>query len=858
MIKRFHILFFALLLLITACDEAILFQDLSKIFKDGVPKMLETIRNPLNRLSLQQKEHILERIKKDEKRTDLIEVAVIDSGVDITHPDLIDQIKYEIRDGKIIGSGVDLLGKTPFASNYFVDPTLFAFGAKEVDYLQIKGAQESPIQLMRQIDEKFKALVLSKIANDPILNKSVFANITRDSFTVFRFLKISEEAKDHLEDYNQNLKENSLITTEDLNNPIDANVSGNKKMAIQRLASSSLYLNENGELPEIFSYLSQIQGGDRLINILLESFEQINMEFNFTENINKIGIFKTAKNNITFSEKDIKDNTESYLGKRIPFILWGYHAIDPIKRIRKMFDEVPMLKGKGISEGADIIFNYYQEKLSGLLQSQDLPPNLAQKLKKKGEKEKMSEGLSELRQLLKTFGELENNPIEYKKVLSQLRRTYVHDSHVFLAKETLNNEHGTHVSGIIAAQDPRIRIVPVRATVQTVDLPESTKKELSEAMLDKVLKWMELPIAQELRSMIASEYGKKSISDTTLKSELKKYLKANTLNLVFINDLFNAIEEVGTRNIKLANISLGTVFKKTYNDKKSLSSIAEDIFAEFVRYEAGVRLVEKAPNTLFLIATGNDGDWVDGVSKTAFPVGITSLRARKLSETLKLPPTPNNIAKNILAVGSVNSNRNLTEFTNILIDPHVPTIFSTGESITSSVPGLKDEASEGLAADLAMKYIKAIALIGLADLSKQEKLSFDKKLDAAMENIKFNFINELYKELGVLAHAQYPIKRAKMSGTSMATPTATGLIAKMALKFENPNSITPEELITLAFKSATRDELSRSMTIETLVENISKMPEDKNERKTKLEVKKWFLPPNRTIGIKCQQALLGH
>lgn len=819
--------------LVPACKDTIIIQDLSKIFRDKVPHMLETVRNPMSRLSQAEKKRILKRVASDEKRSDLIEVAVIDSGVDVSHPELIDQIKYTVSDGKILSSGIDINGKTSFASNLFVDPTIFAYGAKEVDYLQIKGAQESPVKIMKQADEEFKKLVLAKIALDPVLNQSIFANLTTHSLTIFRYIDFEDNAEDYLTEYQELKRDRKLIQPNDWKKTDFSGMGEEKAALIRIIRADGFNLTRDAELPELLTEVSSIKDGDRVMEILRDSFRTVDKQFQVTENVRKIGLFLTVKKKVSFnSEDEALENGLDFVKKKLPFILWGYKALDPIRSIKREIEGVEILKGKNLSQAADIIYDHYVKKLNEMFESPNVSDATKRQIHKKGGREKIIANLGEIKNFLKNLHDLETDPQQYQILLSKLRKNYFHSNHLFLSEQTLDNTHGTHVAGIIAEQDPRIRIVPVRMTVQSVDLPETLKKKKIETMFTQVLKWLELPIARDIVEAIISEYGIKSLSDRTIKTELRKYLNKNSINVFFVEELFLAIEEVGQRNIPLANVSLGTLFKKKYDDTKQLASIAEDIFAEFVRYETGVKLQTKALNTLFLIATGNDGAWIDGVSKTTFPVGITSLRAKHICERKKLPSTPNNQTSNVLAVGSVTKNRTLTPFSNILIDPNVPTIFSTGESIISTVPGLDRTKAESLATKAIVDSLKSIDLVNLFYQQQIDKLPLKDRLNPNQTRQELEFLSNISEYLAVLVHARYPILREKMSGTSMASPTATGLIAKMLLETGNPYSLSPAQVIAKAFQSTTRDNLSRTMTIETLVDQINEHSTHSNERQT--------------------------
>lgn len=796
-------------------------QDLTKIFKDGkIPRQLALLQTQFRELSLQMREKIVERTKKDAERKDLLTVAVVDSGVDLAHPDLIEQLAFQVKDGKIVGAGRDLMGNTNFGSQVLINPTLFSFGAKSAKDGEITGALESPLAFLAEMNSFFVDRVLAEIAANPSLQKSYFARLNAKNFTVFGYIDMYVKPQRFLEYYKRNLAEGNIIG-------IDTKIDKNSPRGLRRLAKElkQEWIYEESE-NRPFDSISSLEHFDVFLEAVNRIYDETDKKYFLKHNVLQLENFSNDKKVITDFNDDLK--ALSTLKETMSFILFGYRFTDPIENLRKSIVKDGRYAASTFTESFQKMIEATRKKIDELKQNKGLDSS---------ELHHLSQSLRQLEVLLnigRYIDSISGDPKKYQSFLSDLRREYYRGSHPYIAQKTLENSHATHVAGTIAKQNPRIRILPVRATTEEVRQTKSDKDALVSKYLKGFSEWLKTEMAQELRHEILKEYKMSSIADGLLEKQAKRYLVANTLNAQFIDDVLASVDYLGENKVKISNFSLGTVFKKSYSLSQKIPSLTEDLFAEYVRYIIGDRIQRNAPGTLFLIATGNDGAWLDGVSKTGFPVGVTSLRAMQISNLKKIPMPPNNQIKNILAVGSISRGQTLTEFTNVLIDPNTAQVFSVGEDVMSTTPAKADSRTAEVVASAFGKL--SLFLTRLVKLEMKNSMDKDQSLDNMIDsnsNVLPDGMLEVTDTLGKILKTMDPVTRQRMSGTSMATPTATGLVAEYILekmdRLKVPESeiyLHPEfqpnvvvrEVLELARKQAST--LGRIITVDMLLKGI--------------------------------------
>lgn len=812
--------------LVSACEPLLSQNPADTFWNKKFPKQLEWIRSQMREIPLKVQEKIVDRVLKDQQRKDLLKVAVIDSGVDIAHPDLLNQIAYRVQDGHIVGAGYDIMGQGAFGSHVLVDPTLFAFGAESLRDGRIVNPPESPLKELEMMNNRFRDLVMEGIQKDPVLKASLFSKLSRDSFTMLGFEYVKDDPEGYYKSYERLKEKGELINASTIANEF----SKNRVLAVQNKWS----MMTKDHKPKALSYIESIEAADHFVKLLADAYNTLDTEMDFTKKVSLLNQFQ----NIVQKKEDIMEDAEKFpdlLKKAMEFVIYGADAYDPILSLERMFQTTDEYEKLPFAEALHKFHGTKKQELDAYLKRTDL-------LKaEKAELEKYKKQIQTLGNIFENLIGLQKDPVAYNKMRSELRRYVYRTKHPYIAAESNGNSHATHVSGVIAKQHPNIRIVPIRVTTQTIVTSKDRQKDVVNYLLSEFEKFRETSYFEPLNQELIREYGGIKVSDKNIVAGAKRYLKENSLNAIFIQDVLNAVEVAGKEQIKLANVSLGTTFQKNHSLDKKMESLAEDMFSEFARYQIGKTIQEKAPGTLFMIATGNDGGWVDGVSKTAFPVGITSLRLMKISKELNLPASPNNDIKNVLAVASINPNGTLTPFTNILLDPNIPEIFSTGEEIKSSIPAKALTATSELI-HKKLEPLKQLLVRMTSVLIRKNKNSSMEETEKRLEEseLDIDFMEKLPESVSLLLHMQEPITRANMSGTSMATPTVTGIVARyVAEKMKKENitmdevylhpSFKPETIIKDIMAMSKSNSLTPMITVKMLVEGIKTWEKSRGE-----------------------------
>lgn len=811
--------------LVAGCDPLLSQNPADTFWAKKFPKQLEWIRSQMREIPLATQEKIVARVHKDQNRKDLLKVAVIDSGVDVAHLDLIDQIAYRVENNRIVGAGFDVMGDGRFGSHVLVDPSLFAFGARELRDGRIVDPPESPLKLMEQVNSRFRDIIMDGIQADPLLKASLFSKLTRESFTVFGFEYVKQKPNDYIKEYEENKKSGNLTNAQSVPD-------GRAKTRTIKILEDWTFMTDDHK-PEALKSVSNIEHGDRFLKLITQAYETIDSEMDFTKNVNRYSEFK----NTLEGKSDPKDDENKFpekLKKAMEFVILGPDMYDPIMELERVFKGSRDFKDLSFADAFRKFHADNAAKLEDLLQKPDLDK------KDRLDLEKNKAQMTVYANLIENIISLEKDPVAYKKMRSGLRRFVYRTKHPYIAEESNENSHATHVSGVIAKQHPNIRIVPIRVTTQTVAVGKDRRQEIVNNLFAEMKLFMQSPYYQPLKSEIAREYGNIKMSDSAILTELKKSMLRKPLNALFIQDVLIAVEAAGKDQVKLANVSLGTTFKKNHSLDQKKASMVEDLFSEFARYKIGQTIQEKAPGTLFMIATGNDGGWIDGISKSAFPVGITSMRLMKITQERGLKPSPNNSTKNVLAVASINPNGTLTPFTNILLDPNIPQIFSTGEEIKSSVPAKDTSAASEVVQKIYHPVQKLFAQMGISSRRYEDQLSMEEqmeKMDREIMDMKLTI--KLPDSLETLIHIKNPVNRANMSGTSMATPTVTGVIARYIAEkmikekissdhvYSHP-SFQPERIIKDVMQMSKTNTISSMLTVKMLVDGIKTWENSKN------------------------------
>jgi hypothetical protein len=286
--------------------------------------------------------------------------------------------------------------------------------------------------------------------------------------------------------------------------------------------------------------------------------------------------------------------------------------------------------------------------------------------------------------------------------------------------------------------------------------------------------------------------------------------ESGSMDFIFFNELKQALQHVGEQKIKVANISLGAEQKNAIpsladlNPEKDLPKVFDFLNFEFLKYQIGEILSTVSKGTLFVVAAGNSSTWVDGKSHSALPVDVTS-RFLAPFENGKDLQAPNNHLTNVLGVGSLSPDEDLSDFTNVILGIKTPMIFAVGEDVLSpikttdlspvvnliskNVPQLLSELPVSPSDPRFLKLVK--------DTSTSPQVQTGDDMDGKIGGYYFAGVLNLDRVISVYATQlafQYNDHREYLSGTSMATPAVVGTIGDLIVTKAKMLGLTPDQV----------------------------------------------------------------
>jgi subtilisin family serine protease len=401
---------------------------------------------------------------------------------------------------------------------------------------------------------------------------------------------------------------------------------------------------------------------------------------------------------------------------------------------------------------------------------------------------------------------------------SEFRNYLIELNHPYYSGDSSSHSHGTHTAGIIAIDNPHAEIVPIRVTAESTSLSEFTLSQLKTKYKTEFAIWLKYPVVfRSLKNMYAkdlpqlnwqdeSDSGKNTIVKylmQTWSDEIDNQIDNSSLDHLFMDDVIQAIEFCGKYKIKVANVSMGTKYEIPV---ESLSADPEDTFNEnttkflefeFYKWKLAETIKTKAPYTLFVTALGNESNWVNGKSRSALPVDLSSPFLKKAEEELSLQAPNNHVSDQILGVISANSENELSSYTNIIIDnPELHQILYLGENVLSSIRIFDQDGFEQLK-NQYLGFIKTSTNLPtsgewLEPFLEKEKLinslyeDQTKNKSRAMDRLgdRIENFTQLTEKILYDLYIQNKVPFGRMSGTSMATPGVvrriTYLLAEVA------------------------------------------------------------------------------
>lgn len=782
-----------------------------------------------------------------------IKVAVIDEGVDYMHPLLYKQIAFDWQGGKIVGAGYDVLGKDGFAHPNLIDPTIFAFTAESVVGGKINNVQGDPISLLMQMQKDAHARVRAGIEKDPALKASLFAKkMNEKSFIVTGLFELIEDSESIQKDYEKMKKEGKLLNYE---NYQDENlVKEYSKKVIDKMFNEPWKVEQfdSGVPIVVHNSLSYVENGDKMLNIFIQVANEISETYNYKNRLTNLFIYKKSMN------KDLQDVGEvsSYLEDTLRTLVLNYSEFSPIVKLTSsVCKNLPdSLKEKLKAE------TNRSKKIQLVLQEYSRQTQVAKKLFT----QLLKDDPNHQQEIESALEILENKDAVVKETFSEKRfvdffscdknslsdtgmiQFEVKRKHPYLLSSSASATHGSHVAGIVARQNKKIDIFPIRvitATPPVVPARATVVRDNFEKGFDAWLAKNEVQDAIRLES--PSVFGKKlehplPVIRQEMSAYLAKSFRDNYLDYIFFGEILEAIKVVGEQKIKIANMSLGTKFEKAVvsSSDKSLNNRIKNFMKfltyEYFKYSIAQQVQTHAKNTLFVIAAGNEGNWLDGHSRSGLPCDLSSpFLAKAQIGKPKEQWVANNNLSNILCVGSMDAYDQLSSFTNLPLTG-IPFVISYGESILSPIkltdcegasqtvsedyPNQDLISSRSLFSTDSDKYDWVFAELGIEPeaslVSKEDKgkpiTSFQRKLmmmklDDQLDTFSMTLMAALVQKR-CMSKSKLPM--AKLSGTSMATPAVAGFIsAKLVAEINkkglsndaiyNHADYAPEKLIKL-------------------------------------------------------------
>jgi subtilisin family serine protease len=852
-LRGFAGLFFVFVALVS-CREDKGAQDPGLIFSDGVlPKMLDSIANQTHELRIISREQ-KERLTSDKSNPNLVEVAVIDSGTDVGHPDLASQMAYDTdENGDIIGAGYDVLGGDHFASGRLIDPTLFAFGASNVSEGFITNAPKNPLELIKDYNESFVSYLLSEVAKDPILSQSLFAKLSSSSINLYGAdwwvdLENTDTGFER-EKYQELLIEGRLYKVG--LSPADASKVGMDPVEFNYALNEPWFTDAGSGLPSFKSTNNQVAEGsginsvehaDRffdLVKKVLKEFPQTRSYFQ-----SKATLLQYLEDlDFSAGTGDVEKGRKvtNLLSRALQFKLYGEKVADPVYNVNRLIHEFgveladfkrSVIESNGVvpkvlEEGAplEIYYKIIDAILSHTNKTEmDLTPAETQKT------EALREKLEGIKKLVRWVVEERSigtpglvNPDKPTPQASLNRRHLYYRNHPFANSGESEGSHGTHVARTIARQNKDVRIYPVRVLTGGVSLPKSVKEELKAKMLSEMKVWAAGPVV--FRGLVdrAHElfpYLTESNDPAVRAAQVEKLFAdmSSTFDVgfdseynmfEFINQINKAVRHISERGIRFANVSLGgkleskTASLKDKNESGKKQKLYDLLSSEFQKFLIGKTIKYEGANTLFFVAMGNSNSWVDGLSRSAIPVDPSSVWLKPFERPELGETVPNNHIENIVGVGSLAPNGQLSTYTNVPLGQDPPVLFVRGEQVYASVARTDISGTREIFDYLALEslslnpfssaYDQRVLdfLEGFASLKTVADEGKRKKLELRLAGL-FNSLNTIHhklKDVLVLHLSQkIPDLGALFNGTSMASPHALGQAIGYYLEGETQKS----------------------------------------------------------------------
>lgn len=856
----FHI--FQILLFIfalTASKCGIYSQKAEDIFADGkLPTILAEAANP--RLPLKLQERILQRVIRQKiNPKPLLKIAVIDNGIDYLHPSIYDQLDFQIEGNKIVGAGFDVMGDNNWPHHNIINASLFAFGSKEIDKnAKIVAPVTDPIKLLDEHNKAFITLLMERISVEPNLKDSLFSKINLNNLSILGIYGMLETRMFPFKQkqYNEMEEERFLWNKDVTQHPkyqeslIEYPEIYGKK--IRNILDLPWQMDLEIGMPHFNAYpdystLDNIEGAADFYRIIKELYAEYNDKYHFAADFERYFEFRYNRSAKRDSPKEYKKDLLRDLHKIWHKAKFNHTAADPFTELGiDIKNQLPLADVLRL-EANDLT---YDEKVSLLLghftdwfetTKKILNYRIKSKATTEDNKYVYRESLKKVNDVKARFIQLvqsrdltdffKPNVISYLDDSTSYTNYSKKVNNPYLDSSSASTSHGSHVATTIMAQNKNIQIVPIRVITAGKLNSKYFNKIILGEFLNDFRQWMEKPLIvasilndETMRKIVdpderllASNSDHVTIVRKKVMSLIKDYLTGNLskhqMDIEFFSEIKDAIKIVGEQKIKIANISLGTSFKDvpTRLNPENIGQLSKDmvkyLYYEFFKYSVAEEIEKSASKTIFFVASGNDGDWINGRAKSALPTDLSSSFLKQAELSLKTI-APNNRIKNIVSVGSVGPDHFLSGFSNLPISD-IPVTLAPGEAINAAIKltdtqGAKQNYAREFGSEIDSirisiyddREIKMVKEMGLVDLNLPED-----KLERAVEIVldKFDFAaNSFLSKAQGMLKLDYCIHdqrcSAKLHGTSMATPNSSGVTGDLVINKMIALNLTDAEI----------------------------------------------------------------
>lgn len=823
------------------------YQDPRNFFANGIaPKNFVELSQQRSEW-IHNEQQIVDRVKADQLRKDLVTIAVIDIGADLGHPELKKRLAWDIgpkqyrsKNGKIetyqgiTGIGYDFIGNDNWASPVLLDPWIYSIGSKGFDdQMLIVDQIQDPINYLTQINDSLMNEVIQKIQSSAQLSKTFFSKMTLKNTNVIGLLRLMNMS---LDDNAMNaLKSRNLVLSPSSNKSTLDNNTGAAQLL--DVLNASWIMDSGVGLPDFFSQIppETMAGISELQTLLKSIFTKDNADFSKLMNSfsNVAKYFSFYHFDPTSDRGDIRNYSLSRLSEELAFKKLGsgikHPAYQLFLSIRKSKILNPDLKWADLVENT---LNVYRSVIAKTaLNNPQLDPdqNLLTAAAQSDELEKflLAAGKDfDMERFLESS--ITNEKPTFIAGLTKLIRKYaLRVKHALYHPESIESDHGSHVGGTaIGYLDDNYRLFPIRVNLGLVKAKPKIQKELIIKNLTAMKNWFKIPaVSRAVKDFMVNNVKSNDFEDSLLKkissfdveSESGRTALAETMSSVFGNYLISevkengivglslmweirkAVELIAQRKIHIANLSLGGMseqpeFRPTMDTpEERLNASFGFIFSEFEKYMIADAITTTGKNTTFFMAAGNSNNFADGKMRSNYPA---DLRSKWLEKYVKSgeDTLPGTKTDNVAVVMSLNERGELSNFTNIIFTNKYK-LAMRGEDVQSmtltqnlSGSGIVLREKFGI-----LKYAETILnTLDYTDSRFTDALNFFQLSPETFEQNRQLIVDMLqtYSENFKLI---YNDGTTLMDGTSMATPMTASFALKLLREKLTEKGVTEKE-----------------------------------------------------------------